>query len=378
MTLFDIEDKPEEKAPLCKVRKWRARKTIRYKEIETKEGIDMAKKKWDIVIGNPPYQLNDGGGNGNSATPVYDKFFQAVKSLKPEIIEIITPSRWMNGGRGLDAFRSEMLNDDRIEKIVDFSSSKECFPGVDIPGGVSYFLWNSNYHGPCEVDYKDQGKAFTHSKRYLKEFPFYIRDNSTIEIIRKVIKGNIGKPVLSDFVSSQKPFGLRSFVHSDESGELIYRSSKGMGSIKREKVTSGQEMIDKYKVILSKVTTEHAGTPNKDGTMKVFSILQVLPPNSVCSESYLVVDSFDTEQEALALEKYLKTKFVRFLVSQTLASMNMSKASFNLVPIQNFKSDESDIDWNLTVKDLDKVLFDKYGLSASERNLIETKMRGID
>ncbi len=169
MTLFYDQEKQEKKAPLCQIRRWRAKKTILYKEVEMREGKDMAKKKWDVVIGNPPYMEKDGGNNA-SAIPTYNKFISAVEKLDPEEICLIIPNRWYSGGRGLDGFREQMKNDKHIRLIYDFKNANECFPGVDISGGICYLIRDRHYIGPCKfINHEKNGNSET--LRYLDEFP---------------------------------------------------------------------------------------------------------------------------------------------------------------------------------------------------------------
>lgn len=332
--------------------------------------------KFDVILGNPPYQINDGGGGaGKSASPIYNKFIEQAKKLNPENLLVIIPSRWFNGGKGLDQFREDMLNDTRISTIVDYADSKDCFPGVDIPGGVCYFLWDSQHTGPCKTIYIEPGGHETSAIRFLNEFPTFIRNNQAVNIVEKIATQT--NSFMSEIVSSRKPFGLESKEKSDNSNEIILRNSSGLGSIKKEKIKCGFELLPKWKTIVSKVTVEHAGVPGKDGMMKVLSIVQVLPPNSACTETYLIAGSFDNELEAKNLEKYLKTKFVRFLISQMLASMNMSKSSYSFVPQQNYGSD-SDINWNKHLDEIDSQLYQKYGLSEDEILFINSKIKGME
>ena len=332
--------------------------------------------KFDIILGNPPYQENDGGGGaGKSATPVYNKFIEQAKTLNPENMLLIIPSRWFNGGKGLDQFRETMLNDERLAKIVDYADSRDCFPGVDIPGGVCYFVWDVDHSGPCKTTYIEPGGKAIEAERPLNEFPIFIRNNRAINIIKKVTSKT--EVFMSEVVSSRKPFGLESKEKSDDSGEIILRNSSGLGSIKREKIKSGFDLIPKWKTIVSKVTVEHAGVPGKDGMMKVLSIVQVLPPNSASTETYLIAGAYDNEIQAKNTEKYLKTRFVRFLVSQMLASMNMSKSSYSFVPVQDFTG-KSDIDWDKTIDGIDIQLFVKYGLNSDESEFIKSKIKEMN
>lgn len=321
-------------------------------------------RKFDVIVSNPPYGLSDGGGgSGKSTTPIYHRFvIQAIK-MNPQYIAMIIPSRWFSGGKGLDEFREQMLNDSRITSIVDYADSKDCFSsGVDIPGGICYFQWNRNHNGPCKItNILKQGEKNI-ATRPLNEFTTFIRLNKAVEIVKKVLSKD--EVLMNEIVLSRKPFGISSDVPFDRDGDVLYRNSKGMGAIDHEKITTGIELVGKWKTIISKVTTEHAGVPDKSGRMRVLAAVETLEPNAVCSESYLVTGSFDTEEQANNMADYLKTKFVRFLLMQMLASMNMSRNTFSFVPMQDFNLSWSDDD-----------LYQKYNLSKDEIQLIETTMK---
>ena len=338
-----------------------------YEFIHRVNPEELFNMKFDVIIGNPPYQLSDGGGGaGKSSTPLYNKFVEQSRKLLPRYLSMIIPSRWFSGGKGLNDFRESMLNDNSISHIVDYADSKACFPGgVDIPGGICYFLWERGYEGDCLVtNILKDGRILTASRK-LNEFPTFIRNNNAVSIVHKALQFHEGR--LSDIVTSRKPFGLESNTKDDGTGDVILRSSSGLGHIQRNKITVGLDMIDRWKVIVSKVSFEHAGVPDKDGKMRVLSVIQTLPPNAVCTESYLVAGVFDEETQANNLITYLKTKFVRFLIMQMLASMNMSKASYSFVPVQDFSKP-----WT------DDELYAKYGLTDEEIDFIESMIKPMD
>lgn len=326
-------------------------------------GKDVKNMRFDAIVGNPPYQESDGGGgSGRSASSIYPYFFKQSIELKPDYISMIMPSRWFNGGKGLDDFRASMLSDSHISRIVDFCDSKYCFPTSDIAGGICYLLWDKKYSGKCLMKNVLKNGATFSDMRILNEYPVLVSNNRAIHIIRKVL--NHKELMLSEVVSSRKPFGLDSSTSFDKDGDIFLRSSKGNGTIRRERINSGLDMLEKYKVITSKVSFEHAGVPDKDGMMRVLSVVQVLPKNSACTESYLVNGTFETEDEAMNMAKYLKTKFVRFLLMQMLASMNMTKSTYCFVPMQDFTKA-----WT------DEELYAKYGLSDEEIAFIDSMIK---
>lgn len=339
-----------------------------YEFIHTSRPEELFDMKFDVIIGNPPYHMSDGGGGAKkSATPLYHRFVQQAQKLNPRYLTMIIPSRWFSGGKGLDSFRSAMLSDKRISQIVDYADSKDCFPGgVDIPGGICYFLWEREFSGQCKVtNIPKGGKNPITATRPLDEFSVLVRNNDAVKIIHKILEKE--EPMLSSQVSSRKPFGLESSTKFDADGEIVLRSNNGLGKIRQSKITSGHDLIDKWKVIVSKVSFEHAGVPDKDGMMRVLSVVQTLPPHSVCTESYLVAGAFDSEEYCKNFTSYLKTKFARFLVTPMLASMNMSKSSYCFVPLQDFSKP-----WT------DEELYAKYGLSEEEIAFIDSMIRPME
>ena len=331
-----------------------------YEFIHTLHPEEIFNMKFDVIISNPPYQLSDGGGGaGKSASPIYQKFVQQAKKLNPRYMTMITPSRWLNGGKGLDSYRQEMLQDKRLVKLVDYADSKDCFPGVDIPGGISYFLWSrDSSNDDCTIVNVNKGGIEASMVRNLNEFPTFIRNNEAVAIVRKVKA--FKEKTMADQVLSRRPFGLDSATPFDEDGDVTLRSSKGLGKIRHACITQGKNILNKWKVIVSKVSFEHAGVPDKNGQMRVLSVVQKLPPNSACTESYLVAGVYEDEEQADNLISYLNTKFARFLMMQMLASMNMSKSSYSYVPVQDFSRPWSD-----------KELYEKYNLSGAEQTYIE-------
>lgn len=325
----------------------------------------IGKMRFDAIVGNPPYQEND-GGNGSSARPLYHYFVETAKKLKPLYISMITPSRWFAGGKGLDNYRLEMLNDNHISKMVDFINAKDCFPGISIGGGVNYFLWDSKHLGNCDFSSVHDGEISS-SSRVLNEFPVFVRYNEAVDIIHKV--NSLSDRKVSEFVYSRNPFGFSSSYRGnnmqDKNHDIKLYSSKGVSYVKNDDVKINMNIIDKYKIMISKVTSEHAGEPNKSGKFTVLSTIKLLKPGEVCTDSYLIVYATDTEQNALKYLDYAKTKFYRFLLLQSISSINLSKDKFDFIP---------SIDLTITEKIDDLYLYDKFRLSDNEINYVEQIM----
>lgn len=334
-----------------------------YQFIHTDNPQEIFNMQFDVIIGNPPYQLSD-GGFGRSATPIYHKFIQQAKKLSPRYLSMIIPSRWFAGGKGLNEFRAEMLNDDRIREIVDYEDASEVFPGVDIAGGICYFLWERDSRGLCEIKNVHNGEAVV-SVRSLNEFHTFIRHGQAVPIIRKVTAK--GDKSMSEQVSSRKPFGLPTNARPLKRGDLILRWNNGEGPYSRKDITVGVDMIDKWKTITSKVSYDHAGQPDKNGMRKVLSIVDVLPPGTICTETYIIAGAFDRREEAENLAHYLRTRFVRFLVSQLSFSQDITKDRFYFVPVLN-----------MTTLWTDEDLYKRYGLTEDEISFIKSKIRLMD
>ena len=329
--------------------------------------------KFGAVVGNPPYQVMDGGA-GVSAKPVYNLFVELAKSLKPNHVSMIMPAKWYTDGKGLGTFRETMLNDKRIAKLVDFTDSRDCFETVDIAGGVCYFLWSKDHKGLCEFVSKHQGLSST-ALRELASDDSFIRHMEAVAIVDKV-KG-CSNDFYSSRVSTQKPFGLRTYVTPLEDGDIILKYNKGKGAYLSSLITIGKEMIPQWKITISCLTAEHAGQTDKEGRKKILSSLDMLEPNEICTETYLVVDAFDSKEQAEHLLSYLRTRFVRFLISQLASTQHLSKEKFAYVPLQDFTS-SSDIDWSASISDIDRQLYCKYGLSADEVAFIEKMIKPME
>ena len=346
----------------------RAKKNKLIKDLQSRRfwKIDNNNKsmKFNAIVGNPPYNIMDGGNNA-SASPIYNLFISLAKKCNPLYISMIMPSKWYSGGKGLDGFRAEMLNDSRIQMLVDYTNSVDCFPSVDIAGGVCYFLWNNKYSGLCSYSNTINGKK-TEILKKLDEFDVFVRYPVADGVIRKVKA--VSKSYMNEQVSARKPFGLATDVKPIESkGDIKLRYTGGIGDYLRDNITVGTEKIDKWKVMLSYLSAEHAGQPDKNGMFRILSTTELLPPKYVCTETYLLAGAYDEQSNAENLLDYLKTKFVRFLLGQVAIGQHITRNSFVFVPIQDFSKS-----WT------DEMLYKKYDLSQDEIRFIESMIKAME
>lgn len=323
---------------------------------------EASKMKFDVIVGNPPYQLKD-GGHGSSAAPIYQLFVQQAKRLQPRYMSFIIPSRWFAGGKGLDAFRAEMLGDKRIMQVYDYPNANDCFPGVSIEGGVMYFVWNSTYEGDCEIRTIVGDEELSAMKRPLNEYDTFIRYNDAVPIIRKVKDRN--EETLDKIVSSRKPFGLATnfddFDQINNPDKIKIYANKKAGYIRKERIVKNIELVDKYKVLLSKSD----GAALK--SLRVIGKPILAEPGSCCTETYIVINSFKKEEEASNLIKYMKTKFFRFLVLQRKITQDQTAKIFKFVP--NLPMDQV---WT------DEKLYERYEITPAEQKFIESMIKEMN
>lgn len=321
--------------------------------------------KFDVIVGNPPYQLSD-GGNSASARPIYHLFVQQAIKLSPNYLCAIIPSRWFAGGKGLDDFRCEMLNDHRISRMIAYEDARDCFPSNIIGGGICFFLWHKYYSGQCDYTHVIKGEK-NNQRRDISEFPIFIRYNQAINIIHKVGKE---RKHLSTLVSSRNPFSLSTSERGENSKKgncCVLYTSQGKSYYPRNKILQGLEEIDCYKIMVGRAISGHAGETDSEGQVKVFSTLNVIGPNEICTDTYIIIGRYKKKNEVENLLSYLKTKFVRFLVLQTITSINITRSNYQFVPLQDFSHP-----WT------DEMLYRKYGLSDEEIAFIESMIRPME
>ncbi len=325
-------------------------------------GGDM---QFDVIIGNPPYQLGDGGGGGGaSATPIYNKFVEAALSLEPRYVAMITPSRWFSGGKGLEEFRDRMLRDHHFVKLVDFPQLYDVFPGVKIRGGISYWLWGRDHDNGCEVVTMIGNEVIGEPVvRKLDAYDVLVRRNEAVRILDKVARYRINdkrERSLGDQVSARKPFGLtnqrgKATPTGVKNPVLVYGNQQ-TSYMQRSAISSNEDWIDKWKVLLVKA---HGTSGRDDVTILGEPVLA--GPGSACTETYLVVGVFASEAPARNLAAYMRTRFVRFLVSLRKITQNITRDSYRFVPLLPMNRLWTDED-----------LYQRYGITSDQIAFIES------
>lgn len=332
--------------------------TYAYELIHKIHPEEIFNMKFDVIISNPPYQMND-GGNGASAKPIYHLFVEQAKKLKPRFISMIIPARWYAGGKGLDAFRDHMLNDRHIREIHDYVDASDCFSGVEIKGGVCYFLWNRDSEGDCTV-YTHKGEDIVSSmERPLleKDHHTFIRYNEAIQILRKIKKYD--ESTFDLLVSPRKPFAFptnfRDYKKEAVGDHTVFiYAQKEQGYVARDQIKKNANCIDQWKVYIP----EAIGA----GNMEVDVVKPIIgEPNTVCTETYVMVGPVASEQIAKNITQYISTRFFHFLLGLKKITQHTTSKTYSFVPQQDFS-----IAWT------DEMLYKKYGLSNEEIAFIES------
>ncbi len=346
-----------------------------YEFIHTLNAEELFNMKFDVIIGNPPYQLSDGGAQA-SAKPIYHKFIQTAKKLNPRYLTMIIPARWMTGGKGLDDFRNEMIHDRHISKLYDFADAGDCFSGVDIKGGVCYFLRERDKESECDI-YRQDSNGVVYSKRYLveKDDDIFIRYSQLVSIKNKVSLKK--EDSFEDIVSARKPYGLPSdfFNNPNKFGlpeiydEVIEGgySILGLEGLKRVKKyiparypLPKKDGLNKYKLFIS--NSYGCGEIGEGPATPVLAT-----PGELCTETFLEIGKWDTYTEASNALSYLKTKFFRALVGIRKQTQHATKNVYHYVPIQDFSKP-----WT------DEELYAKYDLSKEEIDFIESMIKPME
>lgn len=333
--------------------------------------------KFNAIVGNPPYQEMD-GGTDRGAVPIYHKFVNIGKKVSPDYLSMIMPARWYAGGRGLDEFRSSMLSDKKIAVLVDYETSKNLFPTVDIAGGLCYFLWAKGHNGLCKV-VNAGGETNNIAIRALDDFDVFIRSNRAISIVSKI--RNSTNSFLNNLVLPINPFGFRTYYRgkaNKSSQDIKILSSDGWGYVSRNEIEKNSNLIDKYKVLVGRFVPSNGELNLKPGDKyRVITNPQLLAPDEIHTETYINVAVFCEKVEAENYIKYLHSKFARFLLRQSVTSVNVTKECFSFVPVLNF-TEKSDIDWSTTIREIDNQLYNKYGLNEEEIGFIESIIKPME
>jgi len=338
-------------------------------------GEDM---QFDVIIGNPPYQLDD-GGFGTSAAPIYNKFVDQAKKLNPRLLTMVIPARWFAGGKGLDEFRESMLTDDRVRSIDDYLNASDVFPGVGLKGGICYFLWDRDNPGPCRVttNFKDETPSTVTRPLLEHGADVFIRFNEGLSILKKVVAVETGQseslalPENKRFdrlVSSRKPFGLETTFKgkaTKNNGDLLIYQNGGTGYTPRSSITTGKHLIDKWKVFAGYAAP---GTGNKDTyPHRIISTPFVGEPGSISSETYLFIGPFDSKEQAESALSYLSCRLTRLIVLLHKPSQHVTRKVYTFVPAQ---------EW--THRWTDEDLYKKYSLTADEIAFVEKVVRPME
>lgn len=326
-------------------------------------GADM---QFDVIIGNPPYQMA-GGAGGTSDSSIYHLFAEQAFLLDPRFVSMVMPSRWLAGGRGMSDFRSTMLGGGHLSHLVDFPSSGEVFPGVEIKAGISYFLWDKHHSGDCRVVTIRGDETLGPVSRRLDKYDVFVRDGRAVSIIDRVL--SYKQPVMSSILTRDTPFGLASnfdgfhAVARDEDVKLFFirKMKRDSAYVNRSLIGKNAHLIDRWKVLVPEAYNGGEGVPHQ-----ILGKSLIAPPPSVCTQSYLAF-AVASEAAALSLQSYYATRFFRFLVSQRKITQHALQSTYSWVPQQ---------DWDRTWTDAD--LYEKYGITLEEQTYIESMIRPME
>ncbi len=332
-------------------------------------GMFGGNMQFDVIIGNPPYQMT-GGGGGSNDSPIYHLFVRQAMQLEPRFLSMVIPSRWMAGGRGLGEFRAEFLGDPRVRTLVDYENAKDVFPTVGIGGGACYFLWDRDNPGLCECTYYRNGTTIGPHPRTINEFDVFVRDKRAVDILNKVVAA--GEQPFEEIVSGDTPFGLATNF-SDYALDVVLKdgavrlyanvgTKRIQGAMARSTITKNAHLIDVWKVFLP--VAGSGRERERSGVDIVLSPPILGEPRSVCTQTYLVAGPLRSKIEASSVESYLHTRLARFLVSLRKPAQHVFSSMYRWVPVQS---------WDRTWTDAD--LYKKYGIQEDEIMFIESMIR---
>lgn len=332
-----------------------------YEMIHTTKPEEIFNMKFDVIIGNPPYQLNTAGDdNGAQAKPLYHRFVEQAKKLNPRYLTMIIPSRWFAGGWGLDDFRMSMMTERKVIQLHDFPDASDCFPGVEIKGGVCYFLWGRDFEGDCEFVTHSGGEIISKAVRPLKEdnCDVLIRYNEGINILHKVRAK--GEETFETLVSTKKPFGFTTNYKDAKKvafpGAIKLYANRRIEYVERNQVSRNSDLVDEYKIIIPKAVG--SGDPRTDVIKPL-----LCEPGACCTETYLLVSPFSSKEECENVMDYIGTRFFHFLVTLQKNTQDCMKKVYSFVPLQDF-----------SIKWTDEMLFEKYELTEDEINYIKASV----
>lgn len=339
--------------------------------------------KFDAIVGNPPYQVMDGGGTGSSALPIYQKFVYVSRDIMPKYISLIMPSRWMTGGKGLDAFREAMLHDTQIRVMHDYLDCQEVFPNVAIEGGICYYRWDKGENGLCDFVSHSKGMVNIATRALCENgSDVVIRNVDALSILKKTEKDYKSNP-FSNIVSPRNPFRISDVEISSHKSDRfcceIFGRFDGSRSIKYTTSftlhENGQKLLKNWKVFISKADGA-AGQLGNPIPARIIGKSELGNPNMVCTETFLAIGPFNTKGESVNVQKYLETRFLRFLVGIRKLK-NMTQDTYSFVPLQDF-TENSDIDWSDSIEGIDRQLYKKYGLTKEEIDFIESMIKPME
>ena len=341
--------------------------THAYQFIHTEKPEEIFNMKFDVIVGNPPYQMK-GGAGGSSDSSIYHLFVEQALKLAPRFLSMVIPSRWLAGGRGMDEFRKAMLTGKHISHLVDYTKMSTAFPGVDFEGGVGYFLWDKNHQGACEYTLVLGDEERAAVVRKLDEFDIFVRDTRAVSILNKV--QTLGGPSMKDLVSGDTPFGIATnfdnFAEKPFKGAIkLYVSvnqKRVVGWIKDSVVTKNRHLIPVWKLFLPKAYGERGAIP-----ANILGPSIVAGLGSVCTQTYVVAGPFSSEAEAVSCSAYLRTRFARFLISLRKITQDLPRATYSWLPQQNW-----DRTWT------DEALYKKYNLTKADISFIESMIRPME